>query len=58
MGRKKRALSKLKNVEKSINKPKVKTEITKRILLSILIAFFSKNCLKNFKLNIWWFFSL
>ena len=51
-GRKKSALSKLKKVEKSINKPKAKTEMTKRNLLSILIAFFSKNCLNALILNI------
>jgi hypothetical protein len=51
-GRKKKTLSKLKKVEKSINKPKVKTEMTKRNLLSILITFFSKNCLNALKFNI------
>ena len=46
------ALSKLKNVEKSINKPRIKTEITKRNLLSIFIALLSKKYLKSFNLNI------
>ena len=52
IGRKKGALSKLKNVEKSIKEPNIKTEITKRNRLSIFTAFFSMNCLNNLIFNI------